>query len=95
MVWQGKTKELEDNLGVCNYVGTWSRANFLTITNFTELVNSGMGLNLNEEDLMNYFVLIGRNLEKAFNALHTNVSREDSLPLPKEVLRRRSKIWTL
>jgi len=29
VVWQGKTKELEDNLGICNYVGTWSGANFL------------------------------------------------------------------
>lgn len=80
VVWQGKTKELEDNLGICNYVATWSGANFLTITNFAKLVNSGMGLNLNEEDLMNYFAPIGRNLEKAFNTLHTNVSREDDLP---------------
>jgi len=80
VVWQGKTKELEDNLGICNYVGTWSGANFLTITDFAELINTGMGLNLNEEELMDHYAVIGRNLEKAFNALHTNMSREDDLP---------------
>ncbi len=80
VVWQGKTKELEDNLGICNYVGTWSGANFLTVTNFKELINAGMGLNLTEEELMDYYAVIGRNLEKSFNALHTNFSREDDLP---------------
>jgi len=80
VVWQGKTKELEDNLGICNYVGTWSGANFLSIADFTELINTGMGLNLNEEELMKHFAAIGRNLEKAFNTLHTNMSREDDFP---------------
>jgi len=80
VVWQGKTKELEDNLGICNYVGTWTGANFLTITDFTELINAGMGLNLNEEELMEHFAAIGRNLEKAFTTLHTNMSREDDFP---------------
>jgi aldehyde:ferredoxin oxidoreductase len=71
VVWQGKTKELEDNLGICNYVGTWSGANFLTITDFAELINAGMGLDLTKEELVNYYAVIGRNLEKAFNTLHT------------------------
>jgi len=80
VVWQGKTKELEDNLGICSYVGTWSGANFLTITNFVELINTGMGLNLTEEELMNHYAVVGRNLEKAFNTIHTNMSRKDDLP---------------
>ena len=80
VVWQGKTKELEDNLGICNYVGTWSGANFLSIADFTELINRGMGLDLKEEELMDHYAAIGRNLEKAFNTLHTNMSREDDLP---------------
>lgn len=80
VVWQGKTKELEDNLGICSYVGTWSGANFLTPSNFVGLVNEGMGLTLTEEDLMDHYAVVGRNLEKAFNALHTNFSREDDLP---------------
>ena len=80
VVWQGKTKELEDNLGICNYVGTWSGANFLSIADFAEFINTGMGLNLTEEELMGHYADIGRNLEKAFNALHTNMSREDDIP---------------
>jgi aldehyde:ferredoxin oxidoreductase len=80
VVWQGKTKELEDNLGICNYVGTWSGANFLTIADFAELINAGMGLDLTEEELMNHHAVIGRNLEKAFNTLHTDMSRKDDLP---------------
>ena len=80
VVWQGKTKELEDNLGICSFVGTWFGANFLTIEDFVELINTGMGLNLTSDDLMNYYAPIGRNLEKAFNALHTNMSRQDDLP---------------
>jgi len=80
VVWQGKTKELEDNLGICNYVGTWSGANFLAIGDFVELINSGMGIDLTEEELMNQYAAIGRNLEKAFNALHTDMSRVDDLP---------------
>jgi len=80
VVWQGKTKEIEDNLGICSYVGTWFGANFLDIEDFVNLINAGMGLNLTSNDLMNYYAPIGRNLEKAFNALHTNMSRQDDLP---------------
>ena len=80
VVWQGKTKELEDNLGICNYVGTWSGAHFLKPANFAELVRTATGLPVAEEDLMEHYAVIGRNLEKAFNALHTNLSREDDLP---------------
>ena len=80
VVWQGKTKELEDNLGICNYVGTWSGAHFLTPANYAELVTTGMGIHVTKEELMNYYAVLGRNLEKAFNELHTNLSRQDDLP---------------
>ena len=62
--WQGKTKEIEDNLGIRTYVGSWSGANFLTIADFVELINAGMGLDMTEEELVNYYAVIGRNLEK-------------------------------
>lgn len=78
--WQARTKELEDILGICVYTGTWSGAHSLTPANYTELVNAGMGLDLSEEDLMDHFACIGRNLEKGFNALHTALDREDDLP---------------
>jgi aldehyde:ferredoxin oxidoreductase len=80
VVWQGKTKELEDNLGICNYVGTWSGAHFLTPQNYAEMVRTAMGLPVTEKDLMEHYAVIGRNLEKAFNTLHTNLTREDDLP---------------
>jgi len=80
VVWQGKTKELEDNLGICNYIGTWSGANFLNIVDFLELINSGMGIDLTEDELMDHYAMIGRNLEVAFNALHTDMTRQDDLP---------------
>ncbi len=88
--WQGKTKEIEDNLGICSYVGTWSGANFLDLSDFVQLINTGMGLNIKEKDLMNYYAPIGRNLEKAFNMLHTNLSREDDLP-PERFMREEVK----
>jgi len=78
--WQASTKEIEDNTGICNYVGTWSGANFLKPENFLELINAGMGLQLTLNDLMEVFARRGRNLEKAFNTLHTKLSRKDELP---------------
>ncbi|HAJ31860.1 MAG TPA: hypothetical protein DCK79_00545 [Candidatus Atribacteria bacterium] len=42
-----------------------------------------MGINLTEEELMNKYAVIGRNLEIAFNALHTDMTREDDLPLKR------------
>jgi aldehyde:ferredoxin oxidoreductase len=78
--WQSRTKELEDNLGICVYVGTWSGAHSLTPANFTELVNTGMGLSLSESDLMNRYARVGRYLEKAFNDLFTELGPEDDLP---------------
>ncbi len=86
VVWQSKTKELEDNLGICNYVGTWSGAHFLKPENFAELVRTAMGLPVTAEELMEHYAVIGRNLEKAFNTLHTNLSREDDLP-PQRFIR--------
>jgi len=83
VVWQGKTKELEDNLGICNYVGTWSGAHFLTPQDYAEMVRTAMGLAVTEKDLMEHYAVIGRNLEKAFNTLHTNLGREDDLPPPR------------
>lgn len=77
--WQGLTKEIEDLTGICVYVGTWSGAHALEVSDYVALVNSAMGLNISEEDLMR----IGkqsRNLEKAFNTLHTNMGRKDDLP---------------
>lgn len=80
VVWQSKTKELEDALGICSFVGTWSGANFLTPRSYAGFIRSGAGLDVTEDDLMDHFAVVGRNLEKAFNTLHTDMSRDDDLP---------------
>ena len=61
-------------------MGTWSGAHFLTPENYAEFVRTAMGLTVTEQDLMDHYAVIGRNLEKAFNTLHTNLTREDDLP---------------
>jgi aldehyde:ferredoxin oxidoreductase len=79
VVWQSLTKEMEDMLGICIYVGTWSGAYALEPSDYRDLTNSVMGTDLTEDDL---FTLARRsyNLEKAFNTLHTNFDRRDDYP---------------
>ncbi|MBW2148744.1 MAG: aldehyde ferredoxin oxidoreductase family protein [Deltaproteobacteria bacterium] len=77
--WQAQTKEIEDLAGLCVYVGTWSGAHALEVSDYAELISSAMGIDVVEEELM----MIGRrsiNLEKAFNALHTGFDRKDDYP---------------
>lgn len=79
MVWQSLTKEMEDMLGICVYVGTWSGAYALEPSDYVALTNAAMGTNLTEEEL---FLIARRsyNLEKAFNTLHTDLGRKDDYP---------------
>ena len=51
VVWQSLTKEMEDMLGICVYVGTWSGAYALEPSDYVALTNSVMGTDLTEEDL--------------------------------------------
>ena len=77
--WQLRAKEIEDLTGLCVYIGSFTGAHALEPADYAELINSAMGVNLTEQDLM----LIGRcgyNLEKAFNTIHAGFSRKDDLP---------------
>ncbi|MBU2535648.1 MAG: hypothetical protein KKD83_05740 [Chloroflexi bacterium] len=77
--WESRAKEIEDITGICNYLGTFTGAFALEPSDYTELVNSAMGIDLTEEE----FMLIGRrgiNLEKAFNTIHTDFNRKDDYP---------------
>jgi len=78
-IWQSLTKEMEDTLGICVYVGTWSGAYALEPSDYAELANGVLGTDLNEED---FFFQARRsyNLEKAFNTLHTDLDRKDDYP---------------
>jgi aldehyde:ferredoxin oxidoreductase len=84
VVWQSLTKEMEDMLGICVYVGTWSGAYALEPSDYVSLANGALGLDLTEERL---FTMARRsyNLEKAFNTLHTDMGRKDDLP-PKRFM---------
>jgi aldehyde:ferredoxin oxidoreductase len=78
-VWQSLTKEIEDMLGICSLLGTWSGVYALEPSDYVTLVNSALGLTLTEDDL---FRMARRsyNLEKAFNTLHTDFNRKDDYP---------------
>ena len=58
---------------------TWSGAYALEVSDYKDLINSVMDLNLSEADLMN-IAKQSRNLEKAFNTLNTNLARSDDIP---------------
>ena len=77
--WQGMVKEIEDMIGICIFVGTWSGAYALEPSDYAELTSSAMGIDLNEEELMTIGKR-GRNLEKAFNTIHTDFDRKDDYP---------------
>jgi aldehyde:ferredoxin oxidoreductase len=78
-VWQSLTKEMEDTLGICVYVGTWSGAYALEPCDYAELANGVLGTDLDEEDLF-FQARRSYNLEKAFNTLHTDFDRKDDYP---------------
>jgi aldehyde:ferredoxin oxidoreductase len=78
-VWQSLTKEMEDNLGICVYVGTWSGAYALEPSDYAELANGVLGTDLKEEDLF-FHARRSYNLEKAFNTLHTDFDRKQDYP---------------
>jgi aldehyde:ferredoxin oxidoreductase len=77
--WQGLAKEIEDITGICVYVGTWSGAYALEISDYAALINAVMGLSLSEPELMR-IARKSRNLEKAFNTLNTDMGRLDDMP---------------
>ncbi|MFX1478977.1 MAG: aldehyde ferredoxin oxidoreductase family protein [Promethearchaeota archaeon] len=77
--WELRAKEIEDILGICVYVGTWSGVYALEPSDYVDLTNLALGTSLNEEELM-LLGLKAYNLEKAFNTIHTSFNREDDLP---------------
>ncbi len=77
--WQVKAEEIENMAGFCVFMGSFGGAHALEPSDYTELINSAMGIGLTEEE----FMLIGRssyNLEKAFNTIHTSLDRKDDYP---------------
>ena len=77
--WQLRAKEIDDMTGTCVYMGSFYGAHALELSDYAALINSAMGIDLTEEELM----LIARrsyNLEKAFNTIHAGFDRKDDFP---------------
>jgi aldehyde:ferredoxin oxidoreductase len=81
--WQLRTKEIEDNLGLCAFV-EWGGAHALWPADFVEFFNAATGLEFTEDSLMASGEA-SYNLEKAFNTIHAGFTREDDLP-PKRLM---------
>ncbi len=82
--WQSRTKEIEDMLGFCVYVGTWSGIHALEVSDYAALFSAATGIDTTEEDLLELGAR-GVNLEKAFNTFHAGYSRKDDFP-PKRFM---------
>ena len=80
--WQSQAKEIEDMAGFCIFVGTWSGAHALEISDYAALISSALGMEFTEEELMKV-ARRGLNLEKAFNTLHAGFDRSDDYPPPR------------
>jgi len=79
--WQLRAKEMEDIIGICNYMGTYFGVRALDIDDYTELTRSALGIDLTEDEFMN----LGQqayNLEKAFNTIHAGFTRTDDIRRP-------------
>jgi len=65
--------------GFCVFLGTWSGAHALEVSDYAELISSALGVELREEELMK-MARRGVNLEKAFNTLHAGFDQKDDYP---------------
>ncbi len=77
--WQSKSKEIEDMLGFCVYLGTWSGTHSQELEDYADLVSGATGIEFSVKDLQE-FAKRGLNLEKAFNTLFIGISRESDYP---------------
>jgi aldehyde:ferredoxin oxidoreductase len=77
--WQVQAKEIEDLVGVCNYMGTYFGVRALEPVDYTELTRAALGIDISEAE----FMRLGQaayNLEKAFNTIHAGFTRQDDYP---------------
>jgi aldehyde:ferredoxin oxidoreductase len=68
-----------DSLGLCLFTSTWWSPDLLGFEEYASLYSAATGLNVDGHGLM----LIGErihNIEKAFNVLHADFSRQDDYP---------------
>ncbi len=80
IIWHENYKAVVDMLGICYYTSMWPDANSLTADDYAGLLSAGTGQEYSGEELMRRGRRL-RNLQKAFNTLHTGAGRgDDRLP---------------
>jgi aldehyde:ferredoxin oxidoreductase len=77
--WQQKLKGAFDVLGICFLLSQWYGLDALGVEDLAPLFESATGRSTSAEELMLYGQRI-HNIEKAFNTLHTDISRKDDYP---------------
>lgn len=80
IIWHENYKAVVDMLGICYYTSMWPDAASLTVDDYASLLAAGTGQPFTGEDLMARGRRL-RNVQKAFNTLHTGAGRaDDRLP---------------
>jgi len=74
-----REQELVNSLGLCMTVGTWQEPALLGFPELAELYSAVTGWETSEQELVRAADRIF-NLEKAFNSIHANLSRQDDYP---------------
>lgn len=77
--WYSCFKAVVDALGICYYTTWWADHSFLGPDDLAAIVSEATGSPVSAADLLH----IGQrivNVEKAFNTIHRNFSREDDMP---------------
>lgn len=85
--WQQRLKGAFDALGICYLLSQWYGLDALGVDDLVPLFESATGRNTSTEELMLYGQRI-HNVEKAFNTLHTDISKKDDYP-PARFMRER------
>jgi aldehyde:ferredoxin oxidoreductase len=79
VLWQSQAEEIENMTGTCLFMGSFYGAHALEVSDYAELINTSMGMDLTEEELMR-IARRSYNLEKAFNTIHAGFGRGDDFP---------------
>lgn len=82
--YQSIAKEIEDALGICVFIGSFSGVHALFPQDYVDLIGAVMGLDITVDELF-LSGRVGYNLEKAFNTIHAGFDRTDDLP-PKRFM---------
>ena len=82
VVWIERLKMLVDMLGLCCFASVWQDPSALAPEDFSQLYSEATGDNKSAETLLS-IAEKAINIEKAFNTLHANFTREDDYPPPR------------